>query len=866
MGEVYRARDTRLERTVAIKILPQQVSSDPVRKQRFEREAKTISGLNHPHICTLYDIGSQDGIEYLVMECVEGETLAKRLDEKGPLPLDHVLKYGAQVADALDKAHRSGVVHRDLKPGNIMLTQSGAKLLDFGLAKPAVQLVSGSTMTAEVTQDSPVTEQGMIVGTFQYMSPEQIEGKEVDARSDIFSLGAVLYEMVTGKKAFEGKSRLSVASAILEKEPQPISAVKPMTPPTLDHTIRKCLAKPPDERWQSAADVKHEIDWVSQSSAGALAGFGVLPKKSRIRVVSLALGAIGLVGLGAATNFVRFRSEAPKPLIRATLDPPPNATLITLGDQGGPPVIDRDGQNLAFSGLFEGRQILFVRPLKSTAARALPMTEGRKFPFWSSNGRSIGFFADGQLKRVDLAGGPPMVLAPAPDGRGGTWLGDTILFAPGIYDTIYRISASGGKPSAVTKLDRSKHTTHRWPFFLPDGKHFLYLAANHVSGKEENSSIYEADIDGGEPKFIFRNSGSVLFASGYLVYFREGSLMAQAFDTNTMELRGDAVDLGEVVQETGNWKVLASASDNGVLIYQGGAYPKSEIRWYDQNGRAGAILASENLHDLRLSPDGTRAALLQDEGPITSLYVWNLRTGARTRLTFGGANVTTAVWSPDGMRIAYARMPADRQGAADLYVKLADGSGEEQLLLSSGFGDQPTDWTSDGQYIVFSRGEVSDQRIWVLPLFGDRKPFPLDPKSGYDHGYGAVSPNGRWIAYQSRENGRVQLYVMDFPRAGSKWQVTALDISDFRWRADGKELLFIAQDGNVMAAAIAESGGSFTVTGTRTVFRTPFANGRLGAIFDVERKRDGRFLEVAPDGNALSLNVVTNWTELMKKD
>jgi Tol biopolymer transport system component len=863
MGEVYRARDTRLERTVAIKILPSHLSSDPVRKQRFEREAKTISSLNHPHICVLYDVGDQDGIDYLVMECVEGETLAKRL-EKGPLPLEQVLKYGAQIADALDIAHRSGVVHRDMKPGNIILTPMGTKLLDFGLAKPTAQLVSGATLTTAVTQDSPVTEQGMIVGTFQYMSPEQVEGKEVDGRSDIFSLGAVLYEMVTGKKAFEGTSRLSVASAILEKEPQPIAAVKPTTLPALAHTIGKCLAKAPDERWQSAADIKHEIDWISQSLAEALAGLGVPPKKARIRMASFVLGAVGLIALGAATNLVRFRGERQVPVISAILAPPPNVSIVTLGDLGGPPVISRDGRNLAFAGLSDGVQMIFVRALNSAGARALTGTEHGKFPFWSPEGKSIGFFADGQLKRVDLAGGPPLVLAPAPDGRGGSWAGDTILFAPDIYQVIYRTRASGGAVSPVTKMDRPQHTTHRWPYFLPDGKHFLYLAANH-RGKEENSAIYASSIEDGEPKFILRNNGSPLFASGNLVYFRDGSLMGQDFDSRTLELRGEAVPLGQVIRESGNWKVMVTASENGVLIYQGGEYPKDSIRWYDRNGRAGAILGSAKLGDLRLSPDGTRAAVLQEEGPITSLYVWNLRTGARTRLTFGGGSVPTVVWSPDGTRLVYAWMPAGRQGA-DIYVKLADGSGEARLVLSSGLRDDPTDWSPDGRYVIFNRGEIGDQRVWILPMFGDRKPFPLHPNADYDHNYGLLSPNGRWIAYQSRETGPLQLFVTDFPRGSSKWQASSGNITDHRWQADGKGLTYVAQDGNVIAASTEESGGSFEVTGTRVMFRSPFANGRLHAIFDVERTPGGRFLgEVAPEGNALTMNVVTNWTELLKK-
>jgi serine/threonine protein kinase len=510
MGEVYRARDTRLDRAVAIKILPQQVSNDPIRKQRFQREAKTISSLNHPNICILHDVGSQDGVDYLVMECVEGETLAKRL-EKGPLPLEQVVRYGAQVADGLDKAHRAGIVHRDLKPGNIMLTTTGAKLLDFGLAKPAEQLVSGTALTVDTltmaTPATPVTQEGTIVGTFQYMSPEQVEGKEIDGRSDIFSLGAVLYEMVTGKKAFEGKSQLSVASAILEKEPAPISAVKPMAPPALDHAIRKCLAKVPDNRWQSAADVKHEIDWISQASAEGSASFASGSKKTfRNGALALGLGAMVLVAVGTVATYLGSRRGTSGPVVYATLTLPHDVTLLTIGDYAGAPAISPDGSNLVFVGMAEGKQMLFLHPLDSATARPLSGTDAGKFPFWSSDGKSVGFFADQQLKRLDLAGGPPMSLAPAIDARGGTWSGNVILFAPYIYGAIYRVSASGGKPAPVTVMDTSQHSTHRWPHFLPDGKHFLYLAAHHMGGKEGNSGIYAGSIDGGNPKLILHTN------------------------------------------------------------------------------------------------------------------------------------------------------------------------------------------------------------------------------------------------------------------------------------------------------------------------------------------------------------------------
>ncbi len=460
MGEVYRARDTRLERTVAIKILPAQFSTDSVRKQRFEREAKTISNLNHPHICVLYDVGSQDGVDYLVMECVEGETLAKRL-EKGPLPLEQVLKFGTQLSDALDKAHRSGVVHRDLKPGNIMLTPTGAKLLDFGLAKPAAPLASVATLTAAVTQSSPMTEQGAIVGTFQYMSPEQIEGKELDGRSDIFSLGAVLYEMLTGQRAFPGKSQLSVASAILEREPASISTVKPMTPPALDHAIRRCMTKELEKRWQSAGDLARELEWAAESGTQAgVSGQISARSKTRERLAWTFTLVAALIAAGFA--FAHFNRPAPQtPVLRSMILPPEGGTFIFNGPIGGA-FLSPDGRSVAFIARVGKVTQLWVRPLDSFAARALPGTEDTSFAFWSPDSRNLGFFAQGKLKRIALTGGPPQALCDADSNRGGSWgRRDVIIFAR-VSGEIQRIPASGGTPQRVTTLDVNRREgTHR---------------------------------------------------------------------------------------------------------------------------------------------------------------------------------------------------------------------------------------------------------------------------------------------------------------------------------------------------------------------------------------------------------------------
>ena len=680
----------------------------------------------------------------------------------------------------------------------------------------------------------------------------------------------MLYETVTGHRAFQGKSQLSVASAILEKEPAPISTIKPMTPLALDHVIRKCLVKAADDRWQSAADIKHELAWISQTSADGLAGFAERTKKAvRSRALVLALAALVLATATAValTSYLRPGYEASGPVVRATLAPPPNVTVLTLGDQAGAPAVSRDGSNLVFTGIADGKEMLFLRSMESATVKPLSGTEGAKFPFWSPDGKSIGFFADQQLKRLDIAGGPATNLAPATDGRGGSWAGDTIVFSPYIYDAIYRIPASGGKPAPVTVLDRSQHSTHRWPQFLPDGKHFFYLAAHHMGGKGENSGIYVASIDGGNPKFILRTNGSAFSASGELLYFRDGSLMAQEFDAAHLELRGDARPIGPVLREGGNWGVIASASDNGILLFQSSGEVKYPVTWWDRSGRSiGPAPISAQLNDLRLSPDGGRVVGVTFEGgPNPDVFVYDLKTGAKTRLSFR-ENAWFAAWSPDGSKVAYSAEKLGT-GTTELYLKRSDGAGERELLLSSGDIDHPSDWTRDGQYIVFNRGEVGSQRIWLLPIFGDRKPFPLFSNAAYEHYEGRVSPNGKWIAYCSAESGPAEIYVTSFPKGEGKWQIgSGAVVPTALWRGDGKELYFVTLEGSLMVASIQESAGSITVQGVRRLGRSPFLAGTLLGIFDVDAKDGHRFIgSTAPDTASLPLNVITNWTSELKK-
>jgi eukaryotic-like serine/threonine-protein kinase len=866
MGEVYRARDTRLERTVAIKILPAHLSSDPLRKQRFGREAKIISSLNHPHICVLHDVGQQDGIDYLVMECVEGETLAKRL-EKGALPLEQVLKYGMQIADALDKAHRSGVVHRDLKPGNIMLTPTGAKLLDFGLAKPAAPLASLATLTATVAKQSPATEQGTIVGTFQYMSPEQIEGKEADARSDIFSLGAVLYEMLTGQRAFPGKSQLSVASAILEKEPTPISTIKPMTPSTLDHAIRRCLTKETERRWQSAADLAGELQWIAETGSQT-----PTPLVARIKLSAwVSWGAAGCAGVLALVFGIGYfrRVPAPQQAVRSFILPPQKTTFASVGLDGGPVTVSPDGRRLAFAAADDsGNHLLWVRPLDSVSAQPLPSSEGGAWPFWSPDSRYLGFFAGGKLKKIEASGGPAETLCDASGGRGGTWSADgTILFTPSTQSSLYVVSEAGGTAVPVTKLDDTRHElSHRWPYFLPDGQHFIFFARGDQTG------IYTGTLRSQQTKFLLASESNAAYAPpGYLLFWREGSLMAQPFDARRVELTGNAVPIADHVLFSGGQSFgVFSVSQNGVLALQAGDASVSELSWFDRTGKQLNVISGEREPTLvigpRLSPDGRKLAatifvLGTSRGDI---WLYDLSRDVRTRFTFKSGRATAPVWSPDGSQIAFA---AAREGHLGIYARASSGAGDDVTLLEEQYAPIPTSWSPDGRFLAYFRTEqtapVSRRQIWILPLFGDRKPFPFLP-SAFDENAPEFSPDGRWIAYQSNESGTIQIYVAAFPGAETKAQVSPSGGMGPAWRADGKELFYLDLTGRLVAAEVKAIGGKLELGTPRSLFQTHAAS--PGARpFDVSRTADRFVITTTGNVNPTPFTLVVNWTAQLKK-
>jgi Tol biopolymer transport system component len=860
MGEVYSARDTRLERTVAIKILPAQFSSDPVRKQRFEREAKSISKLNHPHICVLYDVGHQVGMDYLVMECVEGETLAKHL-EKGPLQLDQALKYGEQIADALDKAHRSGVVHRDLKPGNIMLTPTGAKLLDFGLAKPVAPLASVATLTGAVTQSSPMTEQGAIVGTFQYMSPEQVEGKEVDGRSDIFSLGAVLYEMVTGKRAFEGKSQLSVASAILEKEPEPISVAKPMTPPALEHALQKCLAKLPDERWQSSSDLASELKWIGEGGSQTGVARPVPAERRRWeRAGWLLAAALSVLLIGGGAAWWQASNRRTHPMYFHTSVPFPANDLALSPDEQTLAIVAYSAQ--------ANNYVLWTHEVGGRQTSSLAGTQGASYPFWSPDGKFIGFFADGKLKKVGVSEGRVQVLCDAPNGRGGAWNRDgVIVFTPGGLGGLFRVTSLGGSPVEMTKPDPTRfESSHRWPVFLPDGKHFLYLAAN-FTGHLENNAIFLGSLDSQERRSLVSTSANAAYAEpGYLVYLRDKTLVAQPFDGRHYVLSGEPHTLSdEVLYLPGVDKAVFSVSSGEVLVTQTGKGTSiSQLTWFDRSGKPAGMVGMPGSHsNVRLSPDGRRVAADQTDPDERNIDIWihEPARGVTTRLTFDPALDQTPVWSPDGKQILFA---SSRRVGFRLYLKNADGSGPEEEVADLGAGLQvhAWDWSRDGKNVLVRKAN----ELWSLS-WPQRVAKPLF-QAKWTVRNAQFSPDGRWMAYASNETGSMEIYVSPFPSVNGKWQVSSAGGQEPKWRQDGKELFYLSAEGKMMAAAVT-TGTSFEAGSPVALFQThPRQPVSASDVFSYDVSGDGqRFLILSKvdEANPAPLSVLLNWAAEMEK-
>jgi eukaryotic-like serine/threonine-protein kinase len=870
MGVVYKAEDTRLQRFVALKFLPESVAKDSQALERFQREAKIISSLNHPNICTLHDIGQQEGLDYLVFEYLEGETLAERL-EKGPLPYEYVLRYGIEIGDALDKAHRQSVIHRDLKPSNIMLTKSGAKLLDFGVAKAlprAAGMRAAIGATSAPTASKPLTAEGTIVGTFQYMSPEQVEGKEADARSDIFAFGAMLYEMATGKKAFEGKTTASVIAAVLEREPSPISTLRPLIPPALDRVVKKCLAKAPDERWQSAKDLHDELKWILEGGSQVGVPLPVTTqRKTRQRFAWVGAAGVTIVALGLlvfAANRV-LQPEA-KGLIRFVISPPENASFPSEPHVSLSP----DGRRLVFvAHTSGGNDLLYLRPLDSVTAQVLPGTEGAGLPFWSPDGRYLSFFADDKLKKIDVAGGsgPPVTLCDAPNWHGGTWNRDgVIVFSADLSGGVdlYRVPDSGGVPVPLA-LERSLAESGQiqiTPQFLPDGRHFLYFSASLQS---EQSWICVGSLDSKETKrLVHVNSQGMYAPPGYLLFVRQGTLLAQAFDPGHVQLKGDPSSIAEGVASSaligeGHF----STSESGVLAYENGRDADTQLVRFDRTGtRHGTVGGFGAYTSPAISPDGSKLAVgVRDPHTQTrDIWIFDLKRGTGSRLTFDPADDLSPVWSADGGRILFT---STRRGHRDIYLKSANGIGDEQLVFESNGPKSVDDWSSDGRYIVYDFNNTSRSELWVLPLFGERKPFPF-VQTKFGAAQAQLSPNTCFVAYLSSESGGPEVYVQTFPEQRGKWRISTSGGTQPQWRRDGKELFYLA-DGKMMAVDIKTDSRQLELGIPRILFDWHLSESWTRNDYVVTP--DGRqFLAVIPVAKSTpdSMTVVVNWTAGLK--
>jgi eukaryotic-like serine/threonine-protein kinase len=861
MGEVYRARDTRLDRTVAIKILPTHLSESPEFKQRFEREARTVSSLNHPHICQLFDVGQQDGTDFLVMEFLDGESLADRL-RRGPLPFSELLKIAMDVAEALSVAHRAGIVHRDLKPGNIMLTKSGAKLMDFGLAKPAfvgatgsasAPLVSAARTMSGPSPASPLTTAGAIVGTIQYMSPEQIEGKEADARADIFALGAVFYEMATGRRAFQGKSQISVASAILEKDPDPVSTTKPQTPAAFDYLVAACLAKDREERVQTAQDVRIQLRGIAQASPIAAA---TTPQTGKNWKAQALLGASILLLIVAVILFVLVeRDRAPIVSVRAYIPPPPGTAFRATGFDAGPVSVSPDGETLAFSAVDEkGITNLWVRPLDAAQATMLQGTEDATYPFWSPDSKYLGFVADHKLKKIAVRGGEAQTLADHVFGRGEWGANGTILFVDDHLSAIKQVSAAGGEISTAVTHGSDEYAVNS-AGFLPDGKHFLYTAYH---APNTPSRIKVGTLGKPDSSVMVTEGSTPKFSSGYLLFVRGGKILAQPFDPGTFKPSGDSQVLGEAS--------LFSVSPSGVLAYHESS-ANSELKVFDRSGNVVATPGPlAGYGSPRFSPDG-KSISVDVRDPKTGksdVWIYPVAGGQPTRITFG-PNDYRGTWSPDGHEIAYAVHDANK---VSIHKRPLDGSKPDETLYEGDkfLGTTVQDWSPDGNYLSVDL-EKNDliYKIWILPLTGKREPFLSAASSAtatdaeqYD---GHFSPDGRWLSYFSYESGRPEVYVVPFQSNGVKYQASTT--GGWVSRFAGNEFFFLTMGNRLMAARVVTQP-NFHLEDIHPLFQLDLPN-FSGPNFDVSH--DGqRFVVLTADrAKTSSITLLTNWPVALKK-
>jgi Tol biopolymer transport system component/predicted Ser/Thr protein kinase len=840
MGEVYKARDTRLERTVAIKVAAAKFS------ERFEREARAVAALNHPHICTLYDVGP----DYLVMEYVEGQPL------KGPLPVEKAVEYARQILDALDAAHRLGIVHRDLKPANMLVTKNGVKLLDFGLAKAErAKAISASEETVTKT----ITQEGAILGTLQYMAPEQLQGKETDARSDLFSFGCVLYEMLTGKRAFEGASAPSVIAAVLEREPAPLE----VSPP-LERVVRRALAKDPDQRFQTARDLKTALEWAMEPQAASAPG-------NTRRWQWIAAAALVVAGaLAGAWGITHFRQPAPpNRVLRLDISPPEAGRFVGLGNTVGGSALSPDGRMVAFVAAVNGKTGLWVRALEETSARLLPGTEGAADPVWSPDSKSIAFSAAGRLQRMDLAGGPPVTIC---DGftRGAAWSDDGQIVFGSQAVGLFRVPASGGTPAPLTRVDVSRgETFHRFPQILPGGR-FLYWA---LADRPENTGVFVAPLTKPtERVFLLRTETAAIFAPGgdgrdYLLWLRGGTLLAQELDAGALTLRGEPHAIAGPFPNTGTIGSMAvSASTSGQLLYNASGFA-GQLTWFDRAGRRLASVGEEHVYNFpfRLAPDGRRIAATLERPGGNDLWLLDLERGPASRFTSASALNIYPVWSPDSRTILFS--PA----ALRLFRKDSGGSSGEQRVIEGPNPQFATDWSRDGRFLLYLEIASGTQRdLWILPFTPEgkvpdnAKPTPyLRTKFNEYNARFSPEPSPRWVAYQSDDTGRYEVYISAFPEPREKFPISAGGGQYPEWGAGGREIFYVAPDNKLMAVDLTITADTVRPSVPRALFTLPIIDTAYSPYDTIDGQRF--LVRAVPQQASPPLTVIVNWPALLKK-
>jgi serine/threonine protein kinase len=864
MGEVYRARDRKLDRDVAIKILPEAVAADPDRIARFEREAKTLAALNHPNIAHIHGLEESDGIRALIMELVEGPTLSDCLT-KGPLPIKDALTIATQIADALEAAHEKGIIHRDLKPANIKISSDGrVKLLDFGIAKLAV----GDAPSADLTQAPTVTvgrtREGALLGTAAYMSPEQARGLAVDKRSDIWAFGSVLFEILVGRRCFPAVDVASTLSAILRAEPE-WAALSESTPSSVLRLLHRCLEKDPRRRLHDIADARIEIDDALSGREQSYAS-STRPVRLTLSVAVLATTAALVIGAWAGGFFWRKGPSITSPAwargaLSFSIEPEKETRLSGVNGQFA---LSPDGRTLAWTAAgSDGITRLWIRSFDSSGARVLPGTEGASTPFWSPNGHGVGFQSQTVLKIVDLASGVALqTLSGVPSSTtGATWSRhDVIVFSSRLG--LYQMPAGGGSARLVATVDKShQEDTLRFPQFLPDGQHFLYVAR---SGRPGNSAAYVGDLEGKSTR-LFESLSKVEYSPpGYVLFVRDGTLMARRFDVETLAVGSETFPVTTgVATSTQGLAAAFAASANGVLAYRGGALDdESVLRWFDRSGRPGETLGvSAPYSRFRLSPDGRKVATAFSDERTGGYSTWVLEPGrSPSRLTFAGTSDWTPTWSPDGTRIAFA---SSREGPYNLYVKPVSGLGEDEALLPSSDQSLPEDWSADGRFLAYRKLAQSktSNDVFVLPLFGDHKPIPI-AESDAEEVYSRFSPrDGRWIAYASNETGRMEVFVQAFPPTGAKWQISNGGGSEPNWSGDGRELFYLTPQGTLMSVEVQSDASTFSVGPSRPLFAAGRPTGPGENRYDVTRDAKRFLVSVPVDRPQAPVTIILNWQE-----